>query len=994
MRKFVCAGLCLAFLFAGLAQGQTITSVDPNSAPAGSSDLTLTVTGSGFISSDGVYFGIYALPTTFVNSTTLTAALGTGFLGFDGSEPIQVGSASRASNTVTFHILAPIVSALAPNTASPGQSDFTLTVNGSNFVPASIVVFNGKNLTTNYVGPNQLTAAVTSDLVATAQTVSVMVVSAYSKSNTVSFVIGGSGTGGGGSPSIADVFNSFTMPGAAMSPGVLAEVAGTNLADSNQYGPLDNPIVLVNGEKTLIESTTIYQGSSYILFQIPFDTPVGQAQVVVQNDGVSSTPKDIVIDAYSPAIDTYVGTYFGFHADNTQVTTKSPAIPGEVIRLFVDGLGAGGLSSPTSLAIDGSFVPSKVQQITLQGGLVGYEAVYTVPALSQGMHAMVFSVNGIDSPTIHFPVGTSAPGALTVSQTGTTFRAVAGSVTTLERDVSVGGTGAPINWVAFPTTFSGGDWLQVSPTTGTSSSFQTPVIQITTSASKLQAGDYFGQITIRPTDGSATQIISVVLSVLSPAASPGPALEPTGMIFVSSPNNVPPAQNTQITNPSTGSLTFSTTVQVSGSSSLEFDVEPASGSVSPGPPQSISVQPVTGLPAGVYSAAINFSFSDGSKRAVNVLWVVAEGAGNSLAGLNGPFGPTSPRDNGACTPSKLLAVFTALGENFSAPVAYPASISALVVDDCGTPLVNGSVTLTFSNLDSMLEMKADSSQAGSWNASWVPSHPVTSDLVVTLNAESSSLKGSVHINGSAPTNPNVPIVYGDGVDTAANYGHILAPGVMISIFGDQFAANNALSDRLPLPTEVSTGNLETAVELDGAALPIYYVSKGQINALVPYGISKGTGHLIVTRGSAFSTDVPVVILSAAPGVFTRDQTGKGAGVIFGTTPKGINFTPAPAQPAHAGDALTVYCAGLGELKTPLTAGFPAPSDPAIETANKVTATLGGAPANVEFAGLVPGFAGLYQVNVRVPTGVPTGDQVALVLTVAGQNSSPVTVAVR
>jgi len=61
--------------------------------------------------------------------------------------------------------------------------------------------------------------------------------------------------------------------------------------------------------------------------------------------------------------------------------------------------------------------------------------------------------------------------------------------------------------------------------------------------------------------------------------------------------------------------------------------------------------------------------------------------------------------------------------------------------------------------------------------------------------------------------------------------------------------------------------------------------------------------------------------------------------------------------------------------------------------NTVTATIGAVAASVQFAGLTPGFAGLYQVNAVVPPGVVAGNQVPLVLTAAGQSSAPVTIAV-
>ena len=76
------------------------------------------------------------------------------------------------------------------------------------------------------------------------------------------------------------------------------------------------------------------------------------------------------------------------------------------------------------------------------------------------------------------------------------------------------------------------------------------------------------------------------------------------------------------------------------------------------------------------------------------------------------------------------------------------------------------------------------------------------------------------------------------------------------------------------------------------------------------------------------------------------------------------------------------------------AGAAAPTSPLSTTVNPVSVTIGGMPAQVMFQGLAPGFAGLYQVNAVVPSGIPPASTVPVTLTVAGQTSSPVTMAVQ
>ncbi len=90
----------------------------------------------------------------------------------------------------------------------------------------------------------------------------------------------------------------------------------------------------------------------------------------------------------------------------------------------------------------------------------------------------------------------------------------------------------------------------------------------------------------------------------------------------------------------------------------------------------------------------------------------------------------------------------------------------------------------------------------------------------------------------------------------------------------------------------------------------------------------------------------------------------------------------------------VYCTGLGVTQPGVAPGQGAPSaEPLARVVAPVTATVGGVTAPVQFAGLTPGFVGLYQVNVQIPSGVPSGSA-PLVLTQSGVASNTVTLVVR
>jgi uncharacterized protein (TIGR03437 family) len=100
-----------------------------------------------------------------------------------------------------------------------------------------------------------------------------------------------------------------------------------------------------------------------------------------------------------------------------------------------------------------------------------------------------------------------------------------------------------------------------------------------------------------------------------------------------------------------------------------------------------------------------------------------------------------------------------------------------------------------------------------------------------------------------------------------------------------------------------------------------------------------------------------------------------------------------AGAARAGDVLVIYGAGLGQADQSLAEGIASPAEPPACTVNTVTMTIGGKAAVVLFAGLAPGFAGLYQINAVVPEGVAAGNQVPVIVSAAGQSSPPVTIAV-
>jgi adhesin/invasin len=199
------------------------------------------------------------------------------------------------------------------------------------------------------------------------------------------------------------------------------------------------------------------------------------------------------------------------------------------------------------------------------------------------------------------------------------------------------------------------------------------------------------------------------------------------------------------------------------------------------------------------------------------------------------------------------------------------------------------------------------------------------------------------------------------------------------------------STALPLKTNLSG----TLALMGDEFLPLQFVSTGQINAIIPYDMPvNATQQLLIQQTSALSLPQSMQLAVAQPAVFTQDQSGQGAGIIVAVKPDQTQFVVTPKAPASAGDALVIYCAGLGAIDPVIPAGSAAPSVPLSKTVNTTTVSIGGQPAQVLFSGLAPGFAGLDQVNAIVPSGIAAGASVPVILTVGGISSSPVTVAVQ
>jgi uncharacterized protein (TIGR03437 family) len=238
-----------------------------------------------------------------------------------------------------------------------------------------------------------------------------------------------------------------------------------------------------------------------------------------------------------------------------------------------------------------------------------------------------------------------------------------------------------------------------------------------------------------------------------------------------------------------------------------------------------------------------------------------------------------------------------------------------------------------------------------------------------------------------------PQITAGGIVSAASYAGPVAPGTLVAIFGSNFTdpGNVLLSNSLPWPSNLGG----TSVTIAGVTVPVFVVTPGQINAMLPFGLAVNTDlPIIVTRNNAISAPQSVSMVSALPSVFTQNQSGQGLGAIIILHPDGSWNLAGNGNSATAGDTLEIYCTGLGDTNPRTVAGFPATASPLLWAIDKVTLTVGGVNVPVSFYGLTPGLAGLFQVNATLPTGIAPSPQAPVVLSQGGRAGVTVTIPIQ
>jgi uncharacterized protein (TIGR03437 family) len=230
-----------------------------------------------------------------------------------------------------------------------------------------------------------------------------------------------------------------------------------------------------------------------------------------------------------------------------------------------------------------------------------------------------------------------------------------------------------------------------------------------------------------------------------------------------------------------------------------------------------------------------------------------------------------------------------------------------------------------------------------------------------------------------------PTIAAGGIGNAFSGAAGIAPGSWISLYGTNFSNTTrtlTVADLVDNTIPTTLGGV--SVRINGRAAYVQYVSPNQINAIAPADASAGPVSVTTTNSAGTSDTVTANLQQFLPGLvavggFARAIRYPDGAIINGTGKQESGYITSAA--VGQGEIVSLYGTGFGPTNSDLSAG--AVFAGGYPTTESVTFSIGGAAAEVLWAGLVS--AGVYQINVRVPSTLADGTY-EVIASVAGLSS--------
>lgn len=501
---------------------------------------------------------------------------------------------------------------------------------------------------------------------------------------------------------------------------------------------------------------------------------------------------------------------------------------------------------------------------------------------------------------------------------------------------------------------SSAPWLIVTPLTGKTGT----AVNVRVNPTSLLTGTYVADVSVSAPGVSTPATLVVLLVVKNPP--PTMAISASALLFTFTTDQVTPVA-AQTVDVSTDGEPISFTTVASGGSWLS--VTPTLGITVAGSPVTLTVSVITdGLLPGSYTGKVLLNSTNAANKSsvVSVALTVTPGKAviSSIWPNAAPVGASDQtitiRGSHLFKASVVQAGTTTLTTTWISP-----NVTLAVIPKASLA-TQGALTLTITNSP----------------------QPASDPATFTVTAPGPQVQSVVNAASFVSVSPRP----------------LIAPGEILSIFGSGLGPGT-LTQAAPsggaYPTSV--GSPASLVEFEitpgvWTAAPIIFAHANQINAVAPFALPVAQGlRLRVTYNSLSSAPVTFDAVTANPGLFTIDSSGRGqAAALNYDSVKHVYSLNSASNPAAKGSIVVLFGAGGG-----VTSPLPSPEGQVIPStgtppnvAGAVAVTIGGDGATVQSATSVPGsIAGLMQLNLTVPTTIKSGKDIPVVVTIGGQSST-------
>jgi trimeric autotransporter adhesin len=502
---------------------------------------------------------------------------------------------------------------------------------------------------------------------------------------------------------------------------------------------------------------------------------------------------------------------------------------------------------------------------------------------------------------------------------------------------------------------AGAGWLAISPSFGTVPGNGGTInidVQVTP-GTVLAVGTYQGSIQIN-SSGLLNNVLSIPIT-LNLTSRSSVTVTPAGTIGFNQAQGgtLPGAQTVTLSGATSSSFVTVVTPQQNVPSWLL--VTPANGSMTPQTPATLNLSILANtLPQGVYSSQIAISFSNSSIPAITI-FVSLSIAPPAAALVTSPTSLSFSYQVGGAAPSgQSMNISNPASGSLSYTVASISDSWLAVAPSSGTTPGTLVVSVSPQNL-------APGSYSGSFTLS---SQGLTSATV------------NVTLFVSASTTPQPFIIS----NAASGIGSQLAPGEIISIKGSGLGPGNPVSFDLTTLNNPTLAGVQ--VTFNGYSGTLLYVSSTQINVTVPYEVASNSSvSIVVIYQGVPSAAIVQPVGATSLGLFTDNATGGGQAAAVNSN---YAYNTA-ATPALQGSYISVYATGGGQTNPASFDGEVSPSTSLLPLLAQpfVTATIGGRPAGILFAGAAPGYVtGVVQFNIQIPIGI-SGGALPIVVSING-----------